>query len=280
VAGSALAIIAGRGALPRLIAEDCVRRGRPYRVVTFEGVRLDWLDGHPAIPAVFEKPGRLFSDLRGAGCSEVTFAGGMARPVLDPRRFDLKMLRLAPRILGGLRGGDDATLRLLAGIFEDEGFVLTPAQGLLTDLLAPAGPLTRSRPSAADRADADRAAQIAAALGAADVGQAVVVAQGVCLGVESVQGTEALLDFVARTGARFRGDPDGGRGVLLKAPKPQQDRRFDVPSIGPETVAQAAAAGLAGIVVEGGGVLILERDRTVAAAEAAGLWIWGREAVG
>ena len=276
---SALGIVAGRGALPRMIAEDCARRGRPYRVVAMEGVGLDWEADHPVIRAVFEKPGRLFADLRAAGCTEVTFAGGVARPELNPLRFDLTMLRLAPKVLAGVRGGDDRTLRLLAQVFEDAGFRLVPAQAILTDLLAPPGMLARARPSDADRADAARAAAIVAALGAVDVGQGAIVAQGICLGVESIQGTDAMLAFVARTGASFRPDPSGARGVLYKAPKPGQDWRIDLPAIGPATIAAAAAAGLAGVAVRARGVLILGREETAAAADAAGLFLWAREDV-
>lgn len=270
-----IAIIAGRGALPRLLAEDCARRGQPYRVVVFEGMALDWLDGHPTLPAVFEKPGRLFADLRRAGCRTVTLAGGIARPELKPRRFDLTMLRLAPRILGGIRSGDDATLRLVAEILEGEGLRLRAPHDILADLLAAPSVPTRAQPSEADRADAARAAAILAHLGAADVGQAAVVAGGLCLGVETIQGTDAMLGFVARTDPRHRGQ---ARGVLVKAPKAGQDWRVDLPAIGPDTVSAAAEAGLAGIAVQAGGVLILDREATIARADAAGLFLWGREA--
>jgi UDP-2,3-diacylglucosamine hydrolase len=275
VAEGGLAIIAGHGSLPRLIAEDCARRARPCHVVRLPGVELDWADGLPIIPAEFEKPGRLFGALRRAGISDVTFAGGITRPDLNPLRFDLKMLSLAPRVLKGMRGGDDRVLRLVAEIFEAEGLRLVGAHELLTGLLAPDEVLTKERPSEADRADARRARAIAALLGQADVGQAVAVAQGVCLGVETVQGTDALLDFVARTGSRYRADPEGARGVLYKAPKPGQDWRIDLPAIGTDTVRGARGAGLAGIVVEAGGVLLLDREAIVAACDAAGLFLWG-----
>jgi DUF1009 family protein len=272
-----LAIVAGRGELPRLIAETCAREGRPYRVVAFDGVPLHWAAGHPVIGARFERPGRLFSALSAAGCVAVTFAGGVARPRLRPLCFDLTMLRLAPRLLAGMRAGDDATLRLIAGIFEAEGFEVLAPQSLLPELPAVAGVHSRAQPSEADRADAARAAEIVAMLGAADVGQAAVVAQGICLGLESIQGTDALLAFVARTAAGLRPDPAGSRGVLYKAPKPRQDRRLDLPAVGPETVRGAAAAGLGGVVLEAGGVMILDHAATVAAADAAGLFLWARE---
>lgn len=274
--GRGLAIIAGRGPLPRLIAEAQARAGRPYRVVRLDGVPLDWAEEHPVIEAVLERPGQLFAALRAAGCDTVTFAGGVRRPNLDPRRFDLTMVRLAPRLLAGLRSGDDSTLRLIAGIFEGEGFAVRAPHDFLAELVVPEGVLTRTRPTPADEADAARAAAIVSALGAADTGQAAVVAQGICLGLESIQGTDALLAFVARTAAPFRPDPGGARGVLWKAPKPGQDWRLDLPAIGPATVEGARAAGLAGIAVQAGGVLLFGRAEAIAAADAAGLFLWGR----
>lgn len=270
-----LAIVAGRGALPRLIAEECARRGRSYLVVAFAGVTLDWAEGHPLVRAMFERPGRLFADLRAAGCRAVTFAGGMARPELNPLRFDLTMLRLGPKVLSGMRGGDDRTLRLVAEVFEAEGLKLVPVQAILTDLLAAPGVASRAQPGPADREDVARAVEIVAAMGAIDAGQAAVVAQGICLGIESIQGTDAMLEFVARTADGFRPDRAGGRGVLYKAPKPGQDWRMDLPAIGPDTMRAAAAAGLAGVAVQAGGVLVLGRLETIAAANAAGLFLWG-----
>ena len=272
-----LAIIAGRGALPRLLAEEAARSQSTYRIVRFAPAPFDWEAGHPVIEAEFEKPGRLFSDLRRAGCDRVVFAGGMTRPSLNPLRFDLKLMRLAPKLLPRLKGGDDDTLRVLATIFEEVGFRMVAAHDILADLVMPAGVQTRAAPNPADRSDAERAARIVAALGSVDVGQAAVVAQGVCLGIESIQGTDVLLRFVRDTATGLRPDPEGARGVLFKGPKPGQDRRMDLPAIGPETVIRASEAGLAGIVLEAGGALLLERSATLSAADAAGLFIWGRE---
>jgi UDP-2,3-diacylglucosamine hydrolase len=229
----ALAIIAGSGPLPRLVAEACAREGRPYRVVVFEEEALDWLEGHPVLRASFEKPGRMFAELRAAGCRDATFAGGMRRPRLNPMRFDATAMRLAPRILAGLKGGDDATLRLIAEVFEDQGLAVHAAQDLAGDIVVPAGVPTRAQPSEADRADAARAAAIVAAMGDVDVGQGAVVAQGICLGLESIQGTDAMLGLRRGDRRPVPPDPDGARGVLYKAPKPGQDLRLDFPAIGP-----------------------------------------------
>lgn len=275
-AAGTLGIIAGSGALPRMIAEERARRREPYLVILFEGIAADWAAAHPHLKLPFEKPGRLFRGLRAAGCEAVTFAGGMVRPRLSAMRFDLTAVRLAPRILPMLKQGDDATLRGLAGLFEAEGFRVLGPHELLAGLTAAEGVPTRARPSPADEADAARAAAIVRGLGALDIGQGAVVAQGLCLGVETIQGTDAMLGFVAAAAPSFRPDPSGGRGVLFKAPKPGQDWRVDLPVIGPETVRRAAAAGLAGIAVQAGGVLVLGREETVAEADRAGLFLWGR----
>ncbi|MEM9012166.1 MAG: UDP-2,3-diacylglucosamine diphosphatase LpxI [Pseudomonadota bacterium] len=267
-----LGLIAGSGALPRLIAEAERAAGRPYRVVRFAGVSLDWVEDHPVIEVPFEKPGRLFEALRAAGCDRVSFAGGMTRPHLDPRRFDLTALRLAPKVLPAIGGGDDALLRTLAAVFEDAGFRVVPPDGLLGDLAVRAGVLSEKQPSDADRDDAARGFEIVAALGRVDVGQGAVVAGGLCLGLETLQGTDALLVFVAET------RPEGiAGGVLAKAPKPGQDRRLDMPTIGPATVEAAATAGLSGIAVAAEDILLLDRAETVARANAHGLALWAVE---
>lgn len=272
-----LAIIAGEGVLPRLVAEECRRIGRPCTIVVFEGIELDWVREYPVIPAIFEKPGRLFRALKRENCAEVTMAGGMTRPKLSPLRFDIKGLRLAPRIIAGLKKGDNDTLAMVTSIFEAEGFKITGAHDLLEGLLIPAGIPTRAQPSVDDRADAARAEEIVTALGRLDVGQGAVVAQGLCLATESSPGTDRMLEFVAETGARYRPDPDGARGVLLKAPKQGQDWRVDLPAIGPRTMEMAAKAGLAGVVIQSGGVLVLGLEDTVAKADELGLFLWARD---
>lgn len=271
----ALALIAGEGDLPRLIAEDRRRRGAPLLVVRFEGTHAPWADGMDVVDVPFEKPGRLFKAMKSRAVTRICFAGAMVRPRLDPLRFDLKALTLLPKVPALLKKGDDAMLRGFASIFEDEGYAMVAAHELLAGLLAPVGVIGAVAPSDQDRHDAARAAEIVAALGAVDVGQAAVVATGVCLGVESIAGTDALLSEVTRVPARLRvGD---AKGVLYKAPKPGQDWRMDLPAIGPETVKRAAAAGLAGIALAPGGVLVLGLEQTVAAADAAGLFLWGRD---
>lgn len=269
----ALGVIAGAGDLPRLIAERQRDRGEPYLICAFEGAEPGWIGEHPCATAPFEKPGRLFAALRRAGADRVVFAGGLVRPRLRPWRFDWTALRLAARILPLMRRGDDALLRGLAAMVEGEGFRMVAAQDIMGPLLMPQGDLARRRAGSAELADATRARAIVEALGPFDMTQGAVVERGLCLGVETLQGTDALLDFVGRTPARLR--PQGGGGVLYKGPKPGQDLRADLPTIGPETMRRAAAAGLAGVVAKAGDALVMGLEATRAEADRLGLFLHG-----
>lgn len=261
-----LAIVAGRDALPRLIAEECRAAGRPYLVIAFRGAAPDWIGAHPHELHEFERPGRLFAGLRRAGCEAVVFAGALDRPPLRPWRADARAAALMGRAGALMAAGDDALLAAVAGVFEEEGIRVVGAQDCLPGLVAEPGVLGRRGPGSGARADAGLGARLLDALGPFDVGQAAVVAGGRCLAIEAAEGTDGLLARVAGLGA--------SGGVMVKTAKAGQDRRFDLPAIGPRTVGGAARAGLAGIAVEAGAVLVLDRRETLAAADAAGLFLW------
>lgn len=271
-------MLAGGGALPRLVAEAERRRGGEAFIVALAGAPGDWVEAFPHTPCGLGQVGKLFSALRNAGCERVCFAGGLTRPSLGSllRAFDATALKVAVEVFRLMRKGDDGMLRGFAEIFERRGFRLVGASELLEDLLASPGALTRRGPSETDLADIARAAEIVAALGAVDVGQGAVVARGRCLAVETVQGTDAML-------ARLEGDTRRAgapipSGVIFKAPKPGQDMRFDVPAVGPDTVARAKAAGLNGVAVQVGGVFLLDPAETLEAADREGLFVYGYEA--
>ncbi len=273
-----LAIVAGQGALPGRIAERCAQLGRKYQIVRMRGQAPGGDEEPSPIIAEFERLGALFAAIRAAGCGEVVFAGAMTRPDLDPARFDAETARLAPRLIPDIGSGDDRTLRAIASIFEVAGFGVVAAHALLPELLATAGTMGQLAPTAADLADTERAAVIVAALGAADIGQGAVVAQGLCLGAETLQGTDAMLAFVGTTPRTLWPDPTGARGVLFKAPKPGQDQRMDLPAIGPATIRNAFDAGLGGVAVQAGGVLMLDRAATIDVADRLGLFVFGLSA--
>jgi DUF1009 family protein len=256
-----LGILAGQGTLPLALA--AAHPGALF--LRFDAG--DMPDGIETARVSYERFGALFDTLRAAGVTEVVFAGGLARPALNPANFDAKMTELAPRFLAAMQGGDDGLLRAVIAAFEAHGFAVRGAHALLPALTAQPGVLAGA-PSKPDMQDVARARAVLAALGPLDVGQGAVVAQGQALGIETLQGTDAMLRFVAETRpATLPG------GVLVKAPKPGQDLRVDMPAIGPATVALCAQAGLRGIAIDAGQVLLIERDALVAEAEGAGLFV-------
>ena len=263
------AIIAGRGGLAAIVAAALER---PF-VAAIKGFVPEGL--MPDLVFRVERLVPFLDHLADRGVTRVVFAGAVQRPRLDPALFDPATARLVPRLLAAMQGGDDAALRGVIALFEEAGLEVVGVDQVAPGLVPGPGILA-GKVTEGDRRDADRAASIVQALGAVDVGQGAVVAQGLCLGVEALPGTDALLDFVARTGAALRPNPQAARGLLYKAPKPGQDRRVDLPAIGPETVARAAAAGLAGLAWAAGGVLLLDRAATVAAAQDKGLFLWSR----
>lgn len=231
-------------------------------------------------PQVAARPFRLerlvpfLDELTDQGVTQVVFAGAIRRPKIEPELFDARTMTIVPRILMGMQSGDDAALRAVLDVFEEFGIKIRSVDEILPDLVPTEGVLA-GEPSPRDQKDAARAAEIVAGLGALDIGQGAVVAQGLCLAVEALPGTQAMLEF-ARLHAGLKPDPKGAAGVLYKAPKPSQDRRIDLPTIGPDTVQQAAEAGLAGIAWQAGGVILLEREAAIAAAKQAGLFLWAR----
>jgi DUF1009 family protein len=175
-----------------------------------------------------------------------------------------------------MKAGDDETLSTFIRFFEANGFGVLAAHEVLPSLLPHAGVLTNAKPSDDDMFDAARAVEIVNGLGRMDVGQGAVVGQGICLGLESIQGTDTMLTFVKNNREGYAPNPNGGRGVLLKASKPAQDLRVDLPAIGPDTIRNAHEAGLSGVVIEAGGVMILGREETVSLANELGLFLWVR----
>ncbi|MGE3142541.1 MAG: LpxI family protein [Hyphomonadaceae bacterium] len=270
-----LAIIAGGGALPIVLAEACAEQNRPFfvaRVAGFADPALDRYEGAAFGPG---EMGARNAALKAAGCEQVVLAGVVARPDFSALRFDAHGQALLPKLIAAAGRGDDALLRVLVADFEEAGFQVLGAHEAAPALLIAAGALGAHAPDARAEADIAKAAAIAAALGPWDIGQGLVVCDGLVLAVEAQEGTDRMLERVAALPRTVRGAPDARRGVLLKRPKPQQERRVDLPTIGVETLERAAAAGLAGIAVEAGGALVLAKDALAQRADALGLFVFG-----
>ncbi len=261
---SELALILGEGDLPEILRRAC-----PGALVI--GVEGFAPEDVPSFP--IEELGRVLAELPVEGVRRVCFAGAIRRPPIDPARLHPATLPLVPRMQAAMAQGDDAALRVVIALFEEAGMQVVGAADLVPELLAGEGAMGAVRPDAAAERDVLRAAALLDVTGAADLGQGCVVAGGQVLAVEALPGTDWMLETVVTL--RREGPPVPPGGLLMKRPKPGQDRRVDLPAIGPETVRRAEDAGLAGIAVEAGGVLILDRAATVRAADGAGLFLWG-----
>jgi len=265
-----LGIIAGSGALPKKLVEKCRETGRDCFVLAFDGeTDPGCVEGVDHLWSRLGAAARNFAALRQAGVEQLVMAGGIRRPSLAGLRPDWRAAQFFGRI--GLRAlGDDGLLSAVIKELEREGFALVGVETVLDEAVAPEGPFGRHRPDEQALADIEHGFRVAAALGTLDIGQAVVVQQGMVLGVEAIEGTDQL---IRRCAALRR---EGPGGVLVKAKKPGQERRADLPTIGPHTVEAAHAAGLRGIAVEAWSTLVIDRMAMTELADRLGLFVFGR----
>jgi len=271
-----LGLIAGGGELPRAVAMAARNAGRAVFVVPLAGsVTEDWVRDFPHEFLSPGEPGRIIKALKGAGVAEVLLAGKVDRPKFQDLKLDAKGVLLLPKAIAAAKKGDDALLRFIVGICEDEGLTAISVAQAAPALVAEEGVLGKVVPDAEHRADIERAFKIVYALGALDVGQAAVVCEGLPLSVEAAEGTDAMLLRIPSLRESLRGTADKRRGVLAKALKPLQDAKTDMPVVGVATVKNAAAAFLAGIAVEAGAALILDKQAVAAEADRLGLFVVG-----
>jgi DUF1009 family protein len=273
---SPLAIIAGNGSLPFAVAEAALAEGRAICIIGIRGEADEAIERFPHAWVKWGEVGKLFSTLEAHGAHDLVIIGSVTRPDLANVSFDLGAIRNLPRLLRLGVGGDDNVLSTLVRFFEDKGYRVRGAGEVAPGIVVREGRLGAKDPSADDKADIDIGFRVVEALGRLDIGQAAVVAKRHVLAVEAAEGTDAMLGrcaalrrYPARR-ARHRA------GVLVKAPKPGQEERIDLPAIGPDTVKKAAEAGLSGIAVAAGQVLIAERTATIAAADENGLFLFGQ----
>jgi DUF1009 family protein len=263
-----LGLVAGGGAVPLQLAAAARAAGRDVFVVVIESWAKPADYAHlPHVVIRLGAVGEAIELLRARGVRQLVMCGTARRPSFLSIRPDAGMARLLVKIGRAAWQGDDGLLKAVVRVLEEEGFEILPAQAILRGVLPEAGQLGALAPEPQAMEDIRRGVAVVRALGAVDVGQGAVVQQGLVLGVEAIEGTDALL---ARCASLRR---DGPGGVLVKLVKPGQDRRVDLPTVGPETVAGAISAGLSGIAIEAGGTILVDRGATIAAADAAGLFL-------
>ncbi|SDG21564.1 LpxI family protein [Sulfitobacter delicatus] len=259
-----LALIAGRGSLPARVA---AAQAEPPLVCVYEGCDPKGLKAD--LTFRLETLGSLLAHLTAAGINEVCLCGAIDRPQLDPARLDARTAPLVPQFQAALASGDNGALEVIKTIFEEHGLTVVGADALVPGLVVTAGVLSAAQPDDQMRRDAARGAAVLGGLAALDIGQACVIGGEQVYGIEAIGGTDHLL---ASLPERVR----GARAVLCKGPKTGQLREIDLPTIGPDTLRAAHAAGLAGVVVAAEGVIVLEQERCAALADELGLVLWVR----
>jgi len=270
-----LGIIAGLGELPVQVAEAAIERGQGVYILRLKGFEEPALERYPGKVAGIAEIGKAFKAFREAGCRQICFAGIVKRPDFQALKPDFKGISLLPKAIAAAREGDDALLSFLIKIFEDEGFEVIGADQAAQSLTTEAGLIAGPEPTEAAFEDLKKAAEIAAIIGQHDIGQGAIVAHGLVLCVEAQEGTDEMLRRCADLPRQVRGDLSERAGVLVKRPKPQQERRIDLPTIGLATVELAAEAGLTGIGFEADGALILNSEAVRARADALGVFLYG-----
>ncbi len=281
--GEPLAILAGGGVLPAIVAAAAEKAGRPVMILGIDGEAGEEITGFPHHWIKWGQFGRAENLIQAHGAREIVLVGAIRRrPNFRRVRFDALGLKSLPRILALFIGGDNSMLSGAVKFIEGRGYRVLGAHEIARDLVAEPGLLTRRRPSDRDRDDIERAAEAARTIGRLDVGQAAVSIASHVVALEGAEGTDAMIDRVHSLREIGRVSARGRVGVIAKFAKPQQDIRVDMPTIGTGTVERAATAGLAGIVVEAGRVMLVAREDTVQLADRRGLFIvaLGAENVG
>ena len=273
---SPLALVCGGGSLPLAVADHVARRGR--RVILFPLIGAAAPEGFAGREHHWlhiGQVGRFLKVARAEGCRDLVFIGSLVRPSVWSVRPDFRVLMVLPRIFAAYRGGDDHLLSRVGAWIEEYGFRLVGAHEVAPEILMPEGQLGRAAPSGAALDDIALGLDYLRAAGRFDIGQAVVVADKHIVAVEAAEGTDEMLKRIAELRGNGRLRAAVGKGVLVKAVKPDQDRRFDLPSIGPRTVEGVARAGLGGIAVTAGAAIVAEPEQMVMAADRASIFIVG-----
>lgn len=265
-----LGLIAGDGDFPLEIARGAQRRGRRVHAVGFHGLTRPELGGI-ADELTWLHLGEvdaLLASLRGAGVDDVVLAGKVDKIHLTDVDADLRLDGSARRLLAELSDHRDGSiLALLARALEEQGMALLPQAECVPELVVAKGVLGGVEPTAAQWRDIHLGVPIARRLAEHEVGQCVVMKNGATVAVEAMEGTDATISRAASL--------VGAGACVVKVAKPGQDPRFDVPVIGPETIAGLIEGAASALAVEAGATVMLHREETIRRADAAGIALVG-----
>ena len=262
-----LALIAGQGRLPGLLSAQLEQGGETFEIFEMAGFPVESISERPVRKFHIEQLGTLLDTLVAQGFTQVCFAGSIRRPIIDSELIDTATKPLVPRIMQAIASGDDGALRVIIGLFSERGLQVRAADEIAPHLVPGSGVLTRTQPTDQHRVDALIGWEVLKEQGAADLGQACVIHNGQVVTRETLAGTDVMLASLGQVSG----------GILFKGPKPGQDRRADLPTIGMATVKGVVTAGLDGIVVEAGGVMVLDLAEVVEMCDRAAIFLLVRE---
>ncbi|MBY0463293.1 MAG: UDP-2,3-diacylglucosamine diphosphatase LpxI [Alphaproteobacteria bacterium] len=262
-----LALIAGSGDLPLQIIKSCQKQNTYLIVIGFESqIHLNEMNV-PYAQFSLGSIGKILAHLKKHNIKQIVFAGNIKRPSLKELQVDWVGAKWLQKLSLKAMKGDDALLSGILKLLEKEGFEILKPSDFLDNLMLPTGTLTKVSPTPDDYLDIDRGAQILKTLSGMDVGQSIIVQQGLVLGIEAIEGTKALIE---RSALLKRQGPGG---VLVKMAKTGQNKKIDLPTIGPETIQDAQKAGLVGIAAEANVTQVIDYEQTVKLADEMGLFI-------
>jgi DUF1009 family protein len=268
-ANNKLGMIAGEGMMPVEIIKHCNAMGRELFVVGLEPfANEEALKDTPHIFAKIAEAGKMIKAFKNNEIAEIVLAGGIKRPSLKEMIPDWEGLKIIAK-LAMKKMSDDTIFRVVLAQIEERGFKVVGIDKVVPDMLFAEGIYGRYKPSAEDMDDIQRGITVAKALGAVDVGQAVVVQEGMVLALEAIEGTDMMLSRAAML------KKPGKAPVMVKILKPGQDRRVDLPAIGLKTIQKLKMSGMKGIAVEAGNILLIEREAVVEMADKEGIFILG-----
>lgn len=254
-----LGIIAAGGAIPSMVIEECRKQNRPFAVIALEGITDDALLVN--IPDKYKKL-RLGDCAKGIDffrkeeVKEVMFIGSLRRPSFKEIHLDFWALKILAKC-GASIFGDDSLLSVIVKALEHEGFKVVGVHQVLPEILSKEGVYGKYKPDNDALVDIKRGFEVAKGIGGLDIGQSVIVQQGMVIGVEAIEGTDALIKRCKDLQRK------GKKGVLVKVKKPAQEERIDLPTVGIETVKNAFASGLRGIAIEAGATLVVDTPNVI-----------------
>lgn len=267
--GKTLGLIAGGGAMPVEIIDHCNRNGIPVFAVGLKPFAdEEQLGRAPHILAGIGQAGKILNAFKEHDVHDIVLAGGIKRPSLKELIPDGEGMKIAAR-LALKRMSDDGLFRAVMDEVEKRGFRIVGIEEVVPEMLFREGVYGKVKPTKDDMNDIARGWRVAKAIGAVDVGQAVVVQEGLVLAMEAIEGT----DMVLSRASQLR--KPGKAPVMVKVLKPGQDMRVDLPAIGLQTIDLFIQYGIGGIAVEAGGILLIEKEAVIKKADDHGIFIVG-----